>query len=552
MSSCSKRCLLLLEKCKNMKHIKQAHAQVIACGLENNSFALSRVLAFFSSNTHDNSLTYAWKIFERIHQPTICIYNTIIKTFLLHNEHTRIISMFTEMLRNGLIPDNYTIPYALKACAGLKSYPLGQSIHGHSLKLGFAFDLFVGNSLMAVYCVCGDMGYARRVFDEMPRLSSVSWTVMISGYAKVGDVETARFFFDEAFEKDKGIWGAMISGYVQNNCFKEGLYFFRLMQNTDISPDESIFVSILPACAHLGALDVGIWIHRCLNQTRVPMSTRLSTSLLDMYTKCGHLDLSKRIFESMSQRDTICYNAMISGMAMHDEGENALKLFSDMEKAKIKPDDLTFLAVFTACSYAGMAQEGLKFLDKMINMYNIDPKVEHYGCLVDLLSRAGMFEEAKGMIRRISHCSSNGSEQEAMAWRAFLSACCNHGEAQMAKAAAERLFLIENHRPVSDSLISGPSLDLNSNTNQSEINQKMLENSIGAYVMLSNLYSATGNTSDARRVREIMKKKGVHKAPGCSSVEIDGIVNEFIAGEKTHPQMEEIQRVLKKVHLHFD
>lgn len=447
------------------------------------------------------------------------------------------------MLHNGLIPDNYTIPYALKACAGLKSYPLGKSVHGCSLKLGLVFDIFVGNSLMAMYCVCGDMGSARQVFDEMPSLSSVSWTVMISGYAKMGDVDTARFFFDEAFEKDKGIWGAMISGYVQNNCFKEGLYLFRLMQMTDIAPDESIFVSILPACAHLGALDVGIWIHRYLNQTKMPMSIRLSTSLLDMYAKNGHLDLAKRLFESMSQRDTICYNAMISGMAMHGEGENALTVFSDMEKAKIKPDDLTFLAVFSACSYAGMAHEGLKFLDKMINAYNIDPKAEHYGCLVDLLSRAGLFEEAKVMIRRMSHSSNNDPEQEALAWRAFLSACCNHGQAQMAEAAAERLFLIENHRPVaSNSMISESSSefkDPSSNPYQSEINQKMFEiNSSGVYVMLSNLYSAAGKTNDARRVRMMMKKKGAHKAPGCSSVEIDGIVSEFIAGEKTRPQID--------------
>ncbi|KAI9073031.1 hypothetical protein K1719_045010 [Acacia pycnantha] len=191
---------------------------------------------------------------------------------------------------------------------------------------------------------------------------------------------------DLSFYSDKGIWGAMISGYVKNNCFKEGLYLFCFMQMNDIAPDESIFVSILPACAHLGALDVGIWIHRCLNQTRMSMSIRLGTRLLDMYAKCGHLDLAKRLFESMSQRDTICYNAMISGMAMHGEGENALKLFLDMEKAKIKPDDLTFLVVFSACSHAGMAQHGLKFLDKMINVYNIDPKAEHYNCLVDLLS----------------------------------------------------------------------------------------------------------------------------------------------------------------------
>ncbi|KAI9114131.1 hypothetical protein K1719_014781 [Acacia pycnantha] len=183
------------------------------------------------------------------------------------------------------------------------------------------------------------MGSARQVFDEIPCLSFVSWTIMISGYAKVGDVDTARFFFDESSEKDKGIWGAMISG-----------------------------------CWHLDS--------QMLESNKDVYEHSLGSRLLDMYAKCGHLDLAKRLFESMSQRDTICYSAMIYGMAMHGEGENALKLFLDMEKAKIKLDDLTFLAVFSACSHAGMAQHGLKFLDKMINVYNIDPKAEHYNCLV--------------------------------------------------------------------------------------------------------------------------------------------------------------------------
>ena len=423
------------------------------------------------------------------------------------------------MLHNGLGPDNYTIPYVLKACAALRDCSLGKMVHGYSSKLGLVFDIFVGNSLMAMYSVCGDVIAARHVFDEMPRLSAVSWSVMISGYAKVGDVDSARLFFDEAPEKDRGIWGAMISGYVQNSCFKEGLYLFRLLQLTHVVPDESIFVSILSACAHLGALDIGIWIHRYLNRKTVSLSIRLSTSLLDMYAKCGNLELAKRLFDSMPERDIVCWNAMISGLAMHGDGASALKLFSDMEKAGIRPDNIAFIAVFTACSYSGMAHEGLQLLDKMSSLYEIEPKSEHYGCLVDLLSRAGLFGEAMVMIRRITSTSWNGSE-ETLAWRAFLSACCNHGQAQLAERAAKRLLRLENHS--------------------------------GVYVLLSNLYAASGKHSDARRVRNMMRNKGVDKAPGCSSVEIDGVVSEFIAGEETHPQMEEIHSVLEILHMQLD
>jgi len=522
MSISTKRCLVLLEKCKNMKHLKQAHAQVFTTGLENNTFALSRVLAFCSSHKHhDESLTYACRVFEQIQNPTVCIYNTIIKAFLLNNKFKSALQVFVKMLQGQLKPDNYTIPYVLKACGTFHDSSLGKMIHGYGTKLGLVFDIYVGNSLMSMYCVFGNVVAARYVFDKIPSLNVVSWSVMISGYAKVGDVDSARLFFDEAPEKDKGIWGAMISGYVQNSCFKESLYLFRLMQLTDIVPDESIFVSILSACAHLGALDIGVWIHRYLNRSRlVPLSVRLSTSLLDMYAKCGNLELAKRLFDSMKVRDVVCWNAMISGMAMHGDGKGALKLFYDMEKVGVKPDDITFIAVFTACSYSGMAYEGLKLLDKMCSVYNIVPKSEHYGCLVDLLSRAGLFEEAMVMIRKITN-SWNGSE-EALAWRAFLSACCNHGETKLAELAAEKVLQLDNH--------------IHS----------------GVYVLLSNLYAASGKHSDARRVRDMMKIKGANKAPGCSSVEINGVVSEFIAGEKTHPRMEEIHSVLKKMHMQLD
>ncbi|KAM2887529.1 hypothetical protein FF1_011384 [Malus domestica] len=516
-SSTTSRCLQLLEKCKNMKHLQQAHAQVFTSGLGSNSFALSRLLAFCSDPRH-GSLSHAWKLFQHIPQPTVCIYNTMLKSSLLRNELILTVHVFTKMLQNGMCPDNYTLPYLVKACARMQRSCLGELVHGLCLKLGFVSDIFVGNSLVVMYYASDDMKGARYVFDEMPSLSVVSWTVMISGFAKVGDLNMARLFFDEAPVRDRGIWGAMISGYVQNSCFKEGLYLFRLMQFTDIEPDEAIFVSILCACAHLGALDTGIWIHSYLNRLRLRLSVRLSTGLIDMYAKCGRLELARGLFDEMLQRDTVCWNAMISGMAMHGDGEGALELFREMEAARVRPDDVTFIALFTACSYSGMADEGMKVFDKMCRIYNIEPKSEHFGCFVDLLSRAGLFEEAKEIIARIP--TSSKPSEEAVAWRAFLSACCNHGQAQLAEVAAEKLFQLERHS--------------------------------GVYVLLSNLYAASGKHGDARRIRNLMRNRGVEKAPGCSSVEINRAVHEFIAGEKTHPKMDEIQLVLETIKKHLD
>ncbi|XVE52999.1 hypothetical protein DITRI_Ditri02bG0169500 [Diplodiscus trichospermus] len=517
MSSSSKRCLKLLQKCRNMNQLKQAHAQAITCGLGTNSFALSRLLAFCANPNH-GSLTYAWTLFQHIQNPTICICNTMIKAFFLKGEIFKTIHFYANMLNNGMYPDNYTFPYVLKACAKLECLELGEMVYGHCLKLGFVFDIFVGNALISMFCGFGNVKVARFTFDEIPRLDVVSWTIMISGYGQMGVIDNARLLFDEAPVKDRGIWGAMISGYVKNNCFKEGLYMFRLMQMSGIEPDEAIFVSILCACGQLGALDTGIWIHKYLDQQKFPLSLRLSTSLVDMYAKCGNLDMAMKLFDEMQQRDVVSWNVMISGMAMHGNGESALKLFRKMEKDGVRPDDITFIAVFSACSYSGMVFEGLRVLDTMSNVYNIEPKIEHFGCIIDLLSRGGLFEEANQIIRRMP--DSGNPSDEAIAWRALLSSYCTYGQTRLAEVAAEKLMELEDHS--------------------------------GVYVLLSNLYAASGKHYDAKRIKQMMKNQGVNKAPGCSSIKINGIVHEFIAGEKSHQQMEEIHLILGKLDKQLD
>ncbi|KAH7858176.1 hypothetical protein Vadar_020906 [Vaccinium darrowii] len=500
-----------------MKHLQQSHAQVITCGLGDNSFALSRLLAF-CSNPFNGSLSYGWKLFQRIEHPTICICNTMIKAFLLNEEPIKTMEIYTHMLRVGMVPDNYTLPYVLKASANMRSCHLGELIHGHCLKLGFLADTFVSNSLIVMYSAFDDMNAARVVFDEVPWHSVVSWTVLISGYAKVGDVDSARLMFDEAPLKDRGIWSAMISGYVQNSCFKEGLHMFRLMQLTGIEPDEAVFTSILCACANLGSLETGIWIHRYLDRVKFPRTVKLGTALIDMYAKCGYLDLAEKVFDEMPQRDTVCWNAMISGWAMHGDGYRALQLFSEMEKAGIRPDDVTFIAIFSACSYSGMAYEGLRLFSRMCNVYNIEPKSEHYGCIIDFLGRTGLIEEAKEIIERMPNSTS--PSEEAVVWRALMSAACSHGNIRLAEVAAEKLLKLERHS--------------------------------GAYVLLSNLYSTAGKHENVRQIRKMMKTRGIDKTPGCSSVEINGNGKEFIAGESTHPEMGNVHGILESMNRHLD
>ncbi|XP_022891960.1 pentatricopeptide repeat-containing protein At5g66520-like [Olea europaea var. sylvestris] len=230
----------------------------------------------------------------------------------------------------------------------------------------------------------------------------------------------------------------MISGYVQNNCFKEGFQLFRLMQLSGIKPDEAIFVGILCACAHMGSLEIGIWIHSYVKKLRLPLSVKLGTALIDMYVKCGRLDLADEVFDEMPNRDVVTWNAMISGYAMNGSGDCALEMFNQMQKVGVRPDHVTFISLFTACSYSNMAYEGLNLLYIMLNVYKIEPKSEHYGCIIDLLSRAGLIEEANYVVQRMP--ISSAPSEAAIAWRALLSACCRHGQIDEAEVAAKRIL----------------------------------------------------------------------------------------------------------------
>ncbi|XP_051145873.1 pentatricopeptide repeat-containing protein At2g20540-like [Andrographis paniculata] len=517
--SSSSRCLKLLSQCKNTIQLKQAHALTITSGLGTNPFALSRLIAFCSHPLH-GSLPYALKIFAQIQTPTLCIHNTLIKSFLLKHQFPDAIETYKLILTNGLFPDNYTFPYALKACAEIdEGFNLGKSVHCHALKLGLGFDNFVGNGLISLYSNFGEMADANSAFDEISSPCFISSTVLIWGFGKIGDVWSARLAFDRIEDKDRGIWGAMISVYVQNNCFKEGLGLFRVMQIDGIVPDEGCFVSVLSACAHLGCLEIGKWVHKYIKKLGIRSSVKLGNALINMYSKCGCICYAKKVFDEMPARDIVTWNAMIGGLATNAAGEKAVALFSTMEESGVRPDRLTFLSLLAACVYSDMAIEGLKLVGIMRNVYGVEPGIEHVGCIVDLLSRARLVGEANDlMFRRM--LGRSVPAVEAAGWRALMSACCGDGEVSMAEAAAERVVALER-----DS---------------------------GAYVLLSNAYAAAGRHGEARRVRRTMRRRGVEKRPGCSSTEIDGVVHEFVAGEKTHCNMDRICVVLEAIKNHLE
>ncbi|KAL4186078.1 hypothetical protein AMTRI_Chr09g12420 [Amborella trichopoda] len=500
-----RRLLNLLEKCITMAQLKQAHAQFITGGLGVHDYVLSRLVAF-CSNPNRGSLNYACLLFDQIENRPICIWNTMLKALLNNGALRETMKIYHRMLQANVIPDNYTLPYVLKACAHMCDHEFGVEAHDNALKLGFGSDPYVANTLILMYMACGRADSAIKVFNCSPTKTLVSWTVMVSGYAKQGDVHSARSMFEGAPVRDLKLWGAMVACYAQNNCSKEALQLFRLMQAEGIKPDEAILGSVLTACAQLGALDLGRWVHKYANiHWGMDLSIKLSTALVDMYAKCGSLKESKQLFDKMSQRDVVSWNVMIGGLAMHGDGYGAFALFTKMQQMGFSPNDLTFIALFTACSHSGLVEEGRELFEKMSIVYGIKPQHEHYACVVDFLSRAGRFQEAEEMLKRM-----HGPE-EAIAWRAMLSASRNHRDIGFSELARNHLLQLEPHS--------------------------------GVYSLLSNIYAAAGKWYLSGKTMTMMKENGVSKTPGSSSIEVNGFVHEFVAGERKHPLAKEIRKM---------
>lgn len=430
----------------------------------------------------------------------------------------------------------------LKACAGLANVADGQKIHCFLIKNGFESNLFVKNSLIDMYfklgyfwvaqklfddmptrdvvswntlvsglCTNGDVDKARKVFNGMVEKSLVTWSTMISGYARVGKVEDARRLFDEMTERNVVCWNAMIAGYTQNERYGDAIELFRKMQEIGgMRSNDATLVSVLSACAHLGALDLGKWIHRFIRGSGMELSLFLGNALADMYAKCGCIREAMLVFDAMKKRDAISWTIIITGLAMHGRANEAFGFFCEMIGCGAKPTDVTFMGLLTACTHAGLVDRGLKHFDMMDKVYGITPKVEHYGCVVDLLSRAGRLDEAENLI------SSMPVKPNVKVWGALLGGCRIYKDSDRGENVVQQILELDSDHS-------------------------------GSYIYLANLYASTGRLDDAVKCRLRMRDSGVTKMPGCSWIEVDNMVHEFFMGDLSHPQSEKISSMIREL-----
>ncbi|KAF5180276.1 Pentatricopeptide repeat-containing protein [Thalictrum thalictroides] len=401
------------------------------------------------------------------------------------------------MLNFSLVANNYTFPPLIKACSALVlpySKMIGDLVHAHVIKFGFPEDAFVVTTLIELYSSVGGMGTARRLFDGIPKRDVVLWTAMIDGYGKMGDVDEARVLFDEMPKRNVISWSAMMAAYSRVSDFKEVLSLFREMQETGIRPNDSVLVSVLTACANLGALAQGLWVHSYVKHNNLESNTILATAITDMYAKCGCIEAALSVFEGIKSKDTGAWNAMISGVAMNSDARKSLELFNRMCMDDAQPNETTFIAILTACTHAGLVDEGLTLFDQMSALYKLKPLLEHYACVVDLLARAGKLEEAEKFIdARIG----GFSKGDANVWGALLGACRTYGNVEVGNRVWRKLAGLG----VAD---------------------------CGTYMVLYNMYKESGWDREANQALQKIREMGMKKKPGCSLIEVDGVVDEFM------------------------
>ncbi|RCV09471.1 hypothetical protein SETIT_2G031700v2 [Setaria italica] len=459
---------------------KQLHARALRAGVPPSHPLLAKHLLFHLAALRAPPLRYAVAVLTRIlPDPDPFSLNTVLRIAASSPRPRLALALHARRLAP---PDTHTYPPLLQACARILSLRDGERIHAEAAKNGLDTLVFVKNSLVHFYGACGLFESAHRVFDEIP-----------------------------VRERNLVSWNSMLNGFAANGRPNEVLTVFREMMDVDFAPDGFTMVSVLTACAEIGALALGRRVHVYLAKVGLVGNSHVGNALIDLYAKCGGVDDARRVFEEMGAgRTVVSWTSLIVGLAVNGFGKEALELFSVMEREKLVPTEITMVGVLYACSHCGLVDDGFMYFDRMKEEYGITPRIEHLGCMVDLLGRAGKVEEAYDYIVTMP------LEPNAVVWRTLLGACAMHKKLELGEAAWARLIELD----------PGHS---------------------GDYVLLSNLYAAVGRWADVHVLRKTMVKDGVRKNPGRSLVELRNSVYEFVMGDRSHPESEQIYKMLSQI-----
>ncbi|KNA07902.1 hypothetical protein SOVF_167570 [Spinacia oleracea] len=445
-------------------------------GLHSHGYVLTGLVSLYSKCA---DVYTARLLFREMRKPDLVCYNALISGYACNGETDSSVSLFKEVLISGAKVNTSTI-------VGL--IPVGSPFGHLSLT-------------SSIHCFC--------IKNGMTGNSSVT-TAITTVYSRLNEIDRARQLFNESPEKSLAAWNAMISGYTQNGLTEMAISLFQQMQKCHVRPNPVTVTSILSACAQLGAVSLGKWVHELINKEKLESNVYISTALIDMYAKCGSLTMARELFDAMPEKNVVSWNAMISGYGLHGLGHEAVSLFNEMVESGVSPSRVTFLCVLYACSHAGLVSEGNAIFKSMVHDHHCEPVAEHYACMVDLFGRAGKLDKALNFIENMP------VRPSSVEWGALLGACMIHKDTDLARIASENLL-------------------------------KLDPENVGYYVLLSNIHSADRNYSHAASVRQVAKNRGLAKTPGCTLIELGDTPYVFTCSDRTHPQTVAIYAKLEEL-----
>ncbi|CAA7388040.1 unnamed protein product [Spirodela intermedia] len=501
--------LAMLKSSRSFSEGKQIHAHAVVMGLSSDTYLQNSLIKMYSEN---GKMGLARELFRHLNRKDIASCNILITALARNGRNLEALEIIHGLPLSDFEPDQYTAVGLLLCCSQLRDWSRGKSIHSWMIRRTPVeeWGLVLCNSLLDLYARSGKMDTALKIFEGLKEKDAVSWNIMIARSAGYGDFDLALRLFDQMPHRELVSWNSLLSGYAQNGCWNSAVKLFEEMLLHDVSPDKVSMVALLCASSELGLLHQGRLLHGWVLKNNMKLDPFLGSALVDMYCKCGSLQRAITTFRSIPKRDVAVWTAMMSGLAFHGCGVDALLLFQEMQADGAAPNELTFIAILTACAHAGLVDTGCIIFDSIKKNHGIDPTVEHYGCLVDLLARAGRLTEVQGVIEAMPMRPSRSI------WGAFLAASRAHGDLDMARLASEELLKLEPEEE-------------------------------GGYVLLSSAYASGGRWSCSGCIREMMNSRGVKKAAGCSRVFIDGVAHRFVASDYTHPMWEMIYCVLSSL-----
>ncbi|KAH6781727.1 hypothetical protein C2S51_007020 [Perilla frutescens var. frutescens] len=461
------------------------------------------------------NLGEARRIFDEMPERNEVTWSAMIARLSQSGNAEEAARLFQQMVEYSFKPNISCYSSVISALASLQALQAGKSIHARVLKIGMDMNVFVGSSLIDLYCKCGDTKDGRMVFDALPEKNVVCWNSMVSGYSSNGQLAEATELFSHIPQKNNISWNSLIAGHLGVEDFGEAFEVFHQMILYGEQPSKSTFSSVLSACASLASLEKGKYAHAKALKLSFQHDIFVDTALLDMYAKSGGIGSSVKIFKRMLQKNDVAWTAMIQGLAENGFAEESLQLFEEMERtSSVAPNELILLSVLFACSHCGLVDKGLAYFNSMEKVYGVRPHERHYTCVVDMLSRSGRLHEAEKLITSMPY------EPEANSWAALLSGCKTYGNEKLAARASEKLSEVAETKP-------------------------------GGYVILSNTYASRGRWVDVMNTRRLMSQKGIKKSGGCSWIELRNQVHTFYSQDETHTQWTQIHWLLQLLNTEF-